>query len=456
MRPRRLILRIYLVTLAQFLAVALTFYVVRIYLLRPPPHDFGPGKWEAYVLRQLAAERDDPAALARHLDRVRKELDLRLTLYAANGELLASSHPTVPPPLAPLKLAELRAQHFIHTKGSEDRRGTVSVAVEENGQLVAYGMVDHGHPPPRFLAVVPLVILGAILVFVLIGSVLFARALAHPLSRIAEVARSFGKGQLDARLGFRRKDEFGDVAHAFDEMAGRVTHLLRGQRELLANVSHELRTPLSRIRVALDLAAEGDPQTAQEMLADITEDWGDLERLVEDVLAAARLELGPESPSAPLLRRERLELAPLFDKAVSRFRLLHPGHQLTVEATESLPSLEGDASMLRRVLDNLLDNASKYSEPGSAVTLRASHDARHLSIAVADHGIGIEASDLPNLFTPFFRTDRSRARTTGGVGLGLALARRIVQAHGGTIDASSRVGEGTVVQFRLPLVDELA
>ena len=107
--------------------------------------------------------------------------------------------------------------------------------------------------------------------------------------------------------------------------------------------------------------------------------------------------------------------------------------------------------MLRRVVDNLLDNAAKYSEAPAPVVLSAGREGDALRISVQDQGIGVEPQDLPRLFTPFFRTDRSRARGTGGVGLGLALAKRIVEAHGGSIDVESQPGLGTTVRFRVPV-----
>jgi signal transduction histidine kinase len=106
--------------------------------------------------------------------------------------------------------------------------------------------------------------------------------------------------------------------------------------------------------------------------------------------------------------------------------------------------------LLRRAIDNLLDNAGKYSEPGSTVRLLARATADGLQVEVADEGMGIDASDMPHLFTPFFRSDRSRARKTGGVGLGLALARRIVMAHGGSLTLESQPGVGTTARITLP------
>jgi signal transduction histidine kinase len=227
---------------------------------------------------------------------------------------------------------------------------------------------------------------------------------------------------------------------------------LQSQRELLANVSHELRTPLARIRVALDLAAEGDADAARDAIANITTDWGDLERLVEDVLATARLDLGSSGAGAPPLRRDRVDLASMAEAVALRCGLVYPSETLQLDIDPALPLLEGDGALLKRVLDNLVDNARKYSDPGSQVTLVMTQEPAGLCLSVVDHGMGIDAADLPHIFTPFFRADRSRDRKTGGVGMGLALVRRIVEAHGGRIEVDSAVGKGTTMRVHLPLV----
>ncbi|MFL5272774.1 MAG: sensor histidine kinase, partial [Anaeromyxobacteraceae bacterium] len=168
--------------------------------------------------------------------------------------------------------------------------------------------------------------------------------------------------------------------------------------------------------------------------------------------AAARLDLAAgRDPGAALpLRCERVDAKDLVVRAAERFRTAHPDRPLDVRIAEPLPDLVADPGLLRRVLDNLLDNARKYSDGAAPVTLVARGDGGALAVEVRDQGIGIDAADLERLFTPFFRTDRSRARGTGGVGLGLALARKVVEAHGGRIAAESAPGEGTAIRFSVP------
>jgi signal transduction histidine kinase len=235
-------------------------------------------------------------------------------------------------------------------------------------------------------------------------------------------------------------------------MASRLEGLVRAERQLLADVSHELRTPLARIRVALDLAAEGDVDRARKYLEEIRMDLAELDQLLGDVLTAARLDQADGRGEVPL-RLQQVKAGEIVDRAAERFRRAHPDRTLAVAVEGELPGLVVDPVMLRRVVDNLLDNAAKYSEAPAPVELRARADGKALVVAVRDEGIGVEPQDVPRIFMPFFRTDRSRARGTGGVGLGLALAKRIVEAHGGTIAVESRPGLGTTVSFRVPAED---
>jgi signal transduction histidine kinase len=444
MKPTRLVISIYLVALVQLLTAWLGFSVSRDYLIEPPGR-LAVGGWEVFAAQHVAFDRKNPAALRDTMEWLRVELGIRVTLFSPEGKVLASNHAIVPAALPRPQVASLPVRSFL----PGPRPDTLAVGIHESGELVAYVITD------RFQFRRPLsrqVVLAAIiLLLVLAGSLLFARSLAVPLRRLAQVARAFGGGQLGARVRLNRRDELGAVANAFDDMADRITALLQSQRELLANVSHELRTPLARIRVALDLATEGDADAARDALENINTDFGDLNRLVEDVLAAARLDLGSSVPGGLPLRRDRVVLAEFAAAVAARFQLLYPTEHLQLEIDAEL-TLEGDSALLRRVVDNLIDNARKYSEPDSPITLSAHREGAGICLAVIDHGMGIEAKDLPHIFTPFFRADRSRTRRTGGVGMGLTLVRRIVSAHGGSIEVMSEVGVGTQVYVRLPCV----
>lgn len=450
MKPTRLVVSIYLLALVQLLTAWLGFSVSRDYLIEPPGR-LGVGGWEVFAAQHVAFDRKNPAALGETMEWLRVELGIHTTLFSPRGELIASNHAVVPAPLPSDQVARLPVRSFL----PGPRPDTLAVGIHESGELVAYVITDRFEFRSRFSR--QFILALTILSLVFTASLLFARSLGRPLRKLASVARAFGSGQLDARARLDRRDELGAVANAFDDMADRITALLQSQRELLANVSHELRTPLARIRVALDLAADGDAEASREALANISTDWGDLERLVEDVLAAARLDLGSSAPGGLPLRRDHVNLTELALAALTRFQVVYPSERLELELADDLPPIIGDGALLRRVIDNLVDNSRKYSEPRSTVTLRVFRQGEQAVISVIDHGMGIDAADLPHIFTPFFRADRSRTRKTGGVGMGLALVRRIVNAHGGEIEVKSEVGQGTEVQVRLPnLLPQLA
>jgi two-component system, OmpR family, sensor kinase len=445
MKPTRLVVSIYLVALVQLLTAWLGFSISRDYLVEPPGR-LGRGGFETFAAQHVAFDRDNPSALKETMDWLRVEIGVRVTLFTQNGEVIASTHEQIPAPLLSDQTKRLPVHGFL----PGPRPDTYAVGIFEHGKLVAYVITD------RFEFRRPLsrqfILIGVLLSLVLVGSLLFARSLAVPLRQLARVAREFGSGKLNVRAKLDRRDELGAVAKSFDDMADRITALLHGQRELLANVSHELRTPLARIRVALDLAADGDAEAARDALANISTDWGDLDRLVEDVLAAARLDLGMSEPGSVPLRRDSVNLGDIADAAYERAQVVYPGERLELDIADDLPIIEGDSALLRRVIDNLVDNARKYSEPNSPITLRLRPNADRdgVRLSVIDRGMGIDAADLPHIWTPFFRTDRSRTRKTGGVGLGLTLVRRIVTAHGGSVDVKSSVGQGTEMHVTLP------
>jgi signal transduction histidine kinase len=445
-RGSRLIVRIYLGALVGILTIAAVFYCVHHYLLEPP-WARSLQRQAMYVTDTVLAVAEKPATVTRVTQRVQRELQASLTVYRANGTVLTSTVDPPLPPLGPAQLARFGSEDAFTVGGGHG--ALVAAAVRKDGRLAAYGLyVAHRASAPLRDAAIDLSI---ILLGVAVMSVVAARVLTRPLARLAAAARALGSGQLDARVGLRRRDEFGRVARAFDDMADRITQLLRSQKELLANVSHELRTPLSRIKVALDLASEGDASLARESLGEIAEDLAELERLVDDILTAGRLDMTAGSPGGtPPLHREPVDPRALVEKAATRFQGAHPERPFVLQIEGTLPPLDADPALLRRAILNLLDNAHKYSEPPTTVTLRARPQGSRLVVEVADRGIGIDPEDLPRVFEPFFRADRSRTRRTGGVGLGLALVRGIVLAHGGTIDIQSRVGEGTTVRLTVP------
>lgn len=439
---RRIGVWIYAVAVAQLAGIALAIWVDD--RAQEPP-------WQADKVRraesavELLADLEN-LGLREYLgSMVPAALSADVTFYDAEGTAVSGPGDSdVEPPPTPSERYEMARGPLVR------RSPTFQVLVPlAEGNYAVY----RPWPRQRYSLSHWTVLAGGALVFVLLSSLIFGQYLARPLERLAAAARAFGSGQLDARVGpIRSLTEYGQLARSFDEMADRIADLVRSQKELLANVSHELRTPLARIRLALDLAdEEGDAAAARESLKDIAGDLAELERLVEDVLTTARLDLatGRAGEVTPL-RRERVDLPALLERAASRVRAAHPDREVRVEVDGEGPVVSADPALLRRALDNLLDNAARHSEADRPIVLAARGDGTGWALAVIDRGVGISPLDLSRLFTPFYRSDRSRSRATGGLGLGLVLARRIVEAHGGTLDIESRLGEGTTARIHLP------
>ncbi len=316
-----------------------------------------------------------------------------------------------------------------------------------HGVLVARGV--HGAPPGL---TGPLLVLFGGFAIVVIGALIAARWIVRPIERLSRTARALGSGDLSARSRLARSDEIGELGHRFDEMADRIAGLLVAEKELLANVAHELRTPLTRIGVALDLANEGDALAARASLTEIAVDVSELETIVDDILTAMRFEIARTKGPAQLpLRRAIVPAHEIATAAADRLRARHPARPLEVQVAGDVPAIHVDPVLLRRVIDNLLENAHKYSPDLTApIELSVVRDGGDAVFEIRDRGVGISADDLPRIFTAFFRGERSRSRETGGVGLGLTLAKRIVEVHGGTIDVTSTPGAGTSVRVTIP------
>ena len=303
----------------------------------------------------------------------------------------------------------------------------------------------HHHHPRNIGPLLTLVVGVAVL---LIGSVLTARWLVRPIQALSDTARALGEGDLAARSGLSRSDELGQLAGRIDEMGAQIERMVAIERELLANVAHELRTPLSRISVALDLAGEGNADRARTSLGEIAIDVAELEVIVDDILTALRYDV---TRGTMPLRKARTSPESIANTAAERMRARHPDRPLELAVAPGLRDIDVDPVMFRRVIDNLLENSHKYTPEKIAPILLAVRGIRDdIEFEIVDRGVGIATADLPNIYNSFFRGERSRSRETGGVGLGLTLAKRIVEAHGGAIEVTSSAGRGTRARVSVP------
>jgi signal transduction histidine kinase len=276
-----------------------------------------------------------------------------------------------------------------------------------------------------------------------------ARGMTQPLRDMASAAQRMEVGDYGRRVQTASRDEVGQLAAAFNRMSAELENLERSRRDLVANVSHELKTPIAAIRAHLENLLDGveapDPATLQVMLAQTER----LSRLIDQLLELSRLESG----ELPLLREE-VPLAPLVSQVLSEIEVARSdrGVDVTSHVPDDLPSVEADRERVHQVLFNLLDNAVRFTPSGGSVTVSAERHDGSVEVRVADTGVGIPAEHLPRLFERFYRADPSRSREDGGTGIGLAIARSVVEAHGGHINAESEPGVGSVFTFDLPVV----
>jgi signal transduction histidine kinase len=278
-----------------------------------------------------------------------------------------------------------------------------------------------------------------------------ARGMTQPLRDMASAARRMETGDYGVRVETRSRDEVGRLAQAFNRMSTELENLERTRRDLVANVSHELKTPIAAIRAHLENLLDGvehpDPRTLQVMLTQ-TERLG---RLVEQLLDLSRLESG-EVP----LQRETVAVAPLVDRVFSEIGVSRAASDVALRRRidADVPALDADPERVHQVLYNLVDNAVRFTPPGGEVTVEARPTGGRVEISVTDTGVGIAPEHLPRLFERFYRVDASRSREDGGTGIGLAIARSVVEAHGGHIRAESVLGQGSVFAFDLPAAAE--
>jgi signal transduction histidine kinase len=282
---------------------------------------------------------------------------------------------------------------------------------------------------------------------------LIARGMTQPLRDMAAAARRMETGDYSVRVQTRSRDEVGQLAAAFNRMSAELMTLEQSRRDLVANVSHELKTPITAIRAHLENILDGVESTEPATLALMLGQVERLGRLVDQLLELSKLESGEVA-----LQPEPLALHPLVDQLFSEIGVAIPGRALVLdnEVPDDLPAVLADPERVHQVLFNLVDNAIRFTPDGGTVTVSARDVDGAVHVAVADTGSGIPPEHLPRLFERFYRVDHARAREQGGTGIGLAIARSVVEAHGGTIAAESEPGRGSVFRFDLPIAGEAA
>jgi signal transduction histidine kinase len=274
--------------------------------------------------------------------------------------------------------------------------------------------------------------------------------MTSPIGALASAARRLGHGDLSERVRLQGEGEIAALAKAFNSMAADLEYAEQLRRNMVADVAHELRTPLSNIRGYLEAIRDGVIKPDAAAISSLNEEAALLSRLVNELQELSLAEAGELK-----LVYQAEDITDLVKQGVTPWQpQLTAGEIcLSLELPDSVPLVNIDWQRINQVLHNILENAVAHTPKGGTINVAATAKGKWVEVSVSDTGEGIPAQDLPHIFERFYRVDKSRARATGGSGLGLTIAKRLVEAHGGTITVQSKLREGSRFSFTLPIAE---
>jgi heavy metal sensor kinase len=334
----------------------------------------------------------------------------------------------------------LQRQRVLSTSLPHDTTGKTVVL------LASMAEADHSlaHLQVALFTAVPVIFIAAAgLSYLLAGRTL------SPVARLTEATRRITAERLADRLPVANpQDELGRLATTVNDLLTRLEAAFAEQRRFTADASHELRTPLAVLRAEVEVALRNPPPAAEfpRLLASLVEECDRLGKLTEQLLALARQD-AEKSPQ----RWEPLNLAALVTEVVDNLRPLANARAVNLQVEAGAAPIVGDPDGLRRAFTNLVENGLKYTHSGGSVVIHVGVAAGFATVKVTDTGEGIPAEHLPRVFDRFYRVDKARSREQGGSGLGLSIARGVIDAHGGRVELISEFGRGTTATVTLPL-----
>ncbi len=345
-----------------------------------------------------------------------------------------------------------------HFSSAQLRR---AIPIEVDGEIVGYLLppdlthaLPAGTPEQQFISRVRSALLFsalvALTVAVVLGVLLF-RSIVAPLNVLTRASQAIASGDLSVRATVRGNHEIAQLAAAFNQMAESLERAERARRNQTADIAHELRTPLTVLQGTLEAMADGVYPLDRENVLLALSQVRTLARMVEDLRLLALSDAGELH-----LYTRPLDLRNFLCRFLEGYRskAREKGITLHLEVPDRLPPVQADRDRLSQIVGNLLSNALRYVHQGGKVVIRAEEAGNEVRISVSDDGPGIPAKELPHLFERFWRGDKARRRATGGSGLGLTIAKSLVEAHGGRIWVESEEGKGTTFTFTLPISEE--
>ncbi|PMB06668.1 two-component sensor histidine kinase [Fischerella thermalis CCMEE 5205] len=384
---------------------------------------------------------------------------ITIRVFDSEGKLIASSSPRQDQQVKNwLEISGIRAalgqqevQGFAKGVLTNDDRLFIAQPIVRNGQLL--GVLRMSITLQQFqrqFAIVIWTVLGTLVFTLLLCTLIsewLARSLSHPIQTMKNFAIRLGSGHFGDKLQIRQSNELDQLALELNRMSERLASLDQERRAFLANVSHELRTPISNVLVTVEALRNGaasDPAVSDRFFQNVEDETKRLSRLIGDLLDLGRLEAG-----VTLLEKQHIQLISLIRRALRAVETRMQNSQISAQVNVADLQIQGDSERLLQALLNLLDNAIKHSPPNSQILITASKEGKQAVVTIRDQGQGIKDSDLSRIFEQFYTGDRSRQGR--GVGLGLAITKRIIEAHGGSITVSSKLGEGATFTIYLPI-----
>lgn len=420
--------KLFLIYVTTTLVLILTVWGLSRLVLHEPMAKQVRGRMMARQLGHIIEEIGSPPSFEQAMQ-LSKELGIQIRVEGA-GPAWATD-PSLP---------ESAALTVGHTHTNPDRkvgwyRGRLFVIMVRGTTRYVFFF-----PESPGLATKHVVLIVAMIALILAGSYAIVRWLFRPLDWLAQGVAEIASGNLGHKVSIRSHDELGQLTSALNDMASRIRDMFRARDRLLLDVSHELRSPLTRMKVALEFVHE------ESVRDKLQQEIRELETMVTELLESERL----NSDHGGLVM-SKIDLVALVRELVESY----DGQGSSVKVIEAPPALpvSVDRDRLRMAVRNVLENAVKHSLPkrGPVLVRVATVDGKTVEISIQDHGPGIPAEEHQRIFEPFYRVDTSRARATGGYGLGLSLTKKIMTAHGGDIFLVSEPGKGSTFTLTLPL-----
>lgn len=324
--------------------------------------------------------------------------------------------------------------------------GTVRIWVYGSNTLMS--KVDREFQKDTYLALICAGLLS--LVCALVLGVLFARALVRPVNTVMKTARELSNGNLSARTGMRGTNEISCLGETIDEMAESFERDRKMEQRLMSDVAHELRTPLMAIQATVEAMIDGVYERDNEHLLQVDAEVARLSKLVDALLKLSRMEMRTQP-----MREEVVNLSELADDVVVAHQAFIEDSGLSIQL-DAQPNVKtiGDADLIKQAIANLVSNAVRYTDEGGSITLSVFREGKMAAIAVRDTGIGLTPEEEKMVFSRFWRADSGRAKESGGLGIGLALVKEIMDRHHGRVSVKGEKGVGSVFTLYFPLYDE--